>query len=300
MTQSGYDAIVIGAGISGLGLSAFLARAGKRVLTLEKSKEIGGRAYSFSYKGHTTNMGGPRAGLEGGKVDAMFARLGKEPGERGFFDDVKTFRNGEFMSLPQLALQGNLEEAGKLMSASKELAESGDLAEYDAMPASEWISPLVSSPEVLDVARFSGIVMSTLPRLEDMSASTLFEAMRIIQSNPRICLAAHGYGDFMRILAETSIEHGGEVRTRAGVDEIVIEDGRVVGVVVKSGRKKPERIEAPLVITALPIWDLFKMADQRAFPGECFDAPDPRTHGEFALDQKGADLTRAVEVRAAA
>jgi phytoene dehydrogenase-like protein len=263
---SDYDAIVIGAGISGMGLSAFLAKGGKRVLTLEKNKEIGGRAYSFTYKGHITNMGGPRAGLEGGKVDAMFARLGVEPGERGFFDDVKTFRNGEFMSLPQLALQGNLEEAGKLMSTSKELAESGDLAEYDAMKASDWISTLVTSPEVLDVARFSGIVMSTLPRLEDMAASTLFEAMRIIQSNPRIYLAAQGYGDFMRILAETSIKHGGEVRTRASVGEIAIEDGRVRGVIVKAGGKQPERIEAPLVIAALPIWELFKMADPGAFP----------------------------------
>ena len=58
----------------------------------------------------------------------MFARLGVEPGERGFFDDVKTFRNGAFMSLPLLALQGNVEEAGKLMATAKELAESGDLA----------------------------------------------------------------------------------------------------------------------------------------------------------------------------
>jgi phytoene dehydrogenase-like protein len=265
---SDYDAIVIGAGIGGLGVSAFLSQAGMRVLTLEKSKEIGGRAYSFTYKGHTTNMGGPRAGLEGGKVDAMFARLGVEPGERGFFDDVKTFRNGEFMSLPQLALQGDVAEAGKLMTTTRELAESGDLAPYDAMTAAEWIADRVRSPEVLDVARFSGIVMSTIPRLEDMSASTLFEAMRIISSNPRIYLAAHGYGDFMRILAETSIEHGGEVRSHAGVSEIVVEGGRTRGVVIESRGKAPERIEAPLVITAFPIWELFEMADPRAFPDE--------------------------------
>jgi phytoene dehydrogenase-like protein len=99
-----------------------------------------------------------------------------------------------------------------------------------------------------------------------MAASTLFEAMRIIQSNPRIYLAAQGYGDFMRILAETSIKHGGEVRTRASVGEIAIEDGRVRGVIVKAGGKQPERIEAPLVIAALPIWELFKMADPGAFP----------------------------------
>ncbi|MHC4506309.1 MAG: FAD-dependent oxidoreductase, partial [Planctomycetota bacterium] len=178
MTRSGYDAIVIGAGISGLGIAAFLARAGKRVLTLEKAREIGGRAYSFSQRGHITNMGGPRAGLENGKVDALFAKLGKEPGLRGYFDDVKTHRNGELMSLPELALRGDVAQAGRMMNAARAILEEGDLAAYDAMSAREWVSSMVTSPEVIDVARFSAIVMSTLPRLEDVSASTLFEAIR--------------------------------------------------------------------------------------------------------------------------
>ena len=65
--MSDYDAIVIGAGISGMGLSAFLARGGKRVLTLEKNKEIGGRAYSFTYKGHITNMGRSARWARGGQ-----------------------------------------------------------------------------------------------------------------------------------------------------------------------------------------------------------------------------------------
>jgi phytoene dehydrogenase-like protein len=268
MAEDQYDAIVIGSGISGLGLSAFLAKAGRRVLTLEKTKAIGGRAYSFNYKGHTTNMGGPRAGLENGKVDGMFAALGKEPGERGFFDDVRTYRDGELISLPSLAMRGPIEEAAKLMQASKELADRGDLAEYDAMSAKDWLSPLVKSPEVTDVARFSAIVMSTLPRLEDISASTFFEALRIIQQNPRIYLAAKGYGDFMRILAETSTEHGGVVRTEAPVNEIVVEDGRVRGVVVGKARGRRETIEAPLVVTAFPIWDLFGLVDESHFPAD--------------------------------
>ena len=75
-----YDAIVIGSGISGLGLSALLSKAGKRVLTLEWAKHIGGRAHSFEMKGHIVNVGGPRAGLENGRVDALFAELGLEPG----------------------------------------------------------------------------------------------------------------------------------------------------------------------------------------------------------------------------
>jgi phytoene dehydrogenase-like protein len=235
------------------------------VLTLEKAKEIGGRAYSFEYKGYTTNMGGPRAGLEGGRVDGLFARLGKEPGERGFFDEIKTLYKGDLIPLPELAFRGNLQEAGAIMAAAEEILESGDLSEYDAITAAEWITPRVTSREVMDVNRFSAIVMTTLPRLEDIAASAFFEAIRITRSNPRIYLAARGYGDFMRILAETSIENGGEVRTRARVDEILMEGDCVRGVVVKSGGGKPERIEAPLVIVALPIWELFEMVDESAF-----------------------------------
>ena len=202
MSQEGgqveYDAIVVGAGISGLGLSALLSNAGKRVLTLEWAAHIGGRAHSFERKGHIMNIGGPRAGLANGRVDALFAELGLEPGERGFFEGVKTYRDGEFISLPTLMLRGDREEAGKLMATTRELAESGDLAKYDAMTAQEWIEPLVKSVEVLDSARYASIVMNTIPRLEDVAASALFESMRIIQTNPRIYLAAHGYGDFMR------------------------------------------------------------------------------------------------------
>jgi phytoene dehydrogenase-like protein len=267
VTQSNYDAIVIGAGISGLGLSALLTKAGKSVLTLEWARHIGGRAHSFEFKGHITNVGGPRAGIADGRVDAMFARIGVEPGERGFFDDVKTFRNGEFISLPTLAMQGDLEEAARLMSTCRELAESGDLAKYDAMTAQEWIEPLVKSPEVYDTARYAAIVMNTIPRLEDMAASALFEAMRMIQTNPRIFLAARGYGDFMRILAEASTRSGGQIRTSSKVTRIPIEGGRVRGVVVES-QGQAQTVEAPVVVAALPVWELFEMADESAFPEE--------------------------------
>jgi len=269
VTQERFDTVVVGAGISGLGLACLLGQSGQRVLTLEKGRELGGRAHSFLQRGHTTNMGGPRAGLENGKVDGLFAALGKEPGERGFFDDVKTVYDGELISLPELAFRGSVEEAGIMIKSAVQILEQGDLAGYDAMSAHDWVSEFVTSREVIDVARFSGIVMSTLPRLEDISASTLFESIRIISKNPRIYLAAHGYGDFIRILAETSRECGGEVRAHAVVDEIVVEDGHVRGVVFHDGQtRKKETIEASRVVTAFPIWDLFKIADRTLFPAE--------------------------------
>ncbi len=267
MKESGYDAIVIGAGISGAGVSALLARDGMRVLTLEKGREIGGRAYSFRQRGHVTNMGGPRAGIEDGRVDALFAQLGCEPGERGFFEGVKTFRDGELIDLTGLARRGDVGQAVKLVGAVREIVEAGDLAPYDAMSARKWLESMVTSPEVIDMARFSGIVMSTLPRLEDMAASTLFESLSITMRNPRIYLAANGYGDFVRILAQCSQSCGGEVRTSASVSQILVEDGRVRGVVLGKGKER-EVIEAPIVVTAFPVWDLFGLADPGLFPDD--------------------------------
>ena len=42
-----YDAVLIGAGISGLGVGGLLAKKGKKVLILEKNHTVGGKGRSF-------------------------------------------------------------------------------------------------------------------------------------------------------------------------------------------------------------------------------------------------------------
>ncbi|MEA1994337.1 MAG: NAD(P)/FAD-dependent oxidoreductase [Euryarchaeota archaeon] len=52
-----YDAIVIGAGVSGLLSALVLSKNGKKVLVLEKQKNIGGICQSYEIKGYTIDNG---------------------------------------------------------------------------------------------------------------------------------------------------------------------------------------------------------------------------------------------------
>lgn len=55
--KTAYDAVIIGGGLSGLTASIYLAKAGLRVLLVEKSNRLGGRALTVKKKGAYLNLG---------------------------------------------------------------------------------------------------------------------------------------------------------------------------------------------------------------------------------------------------
>ena len=52
-----FDAVIIGAGVGGLTCGAYLARAGMRVLVVEKHERVGGYAHAFSRGIHRFDCG---------------------------------------------------------------------------------------------------------------------------------------------------------------------------------------------------------------------------------------------------
>ena len=55
-----YDVIIVGAGVGGLTCGCFLARAGKKVLIIEKNNRVGGYCSSFKQDEFTFDLG-PRS-----------------------------------------------------------------------------------------------------------------------------------------------------------------------------------------------------------------------------------------------
>ncbi len=72
-----YDMVIVGAGLSGLSAAAYLAKAGKSVLVLEKSPNCGGLLQSFSRDGYVFDAGA-RSIENSGIIRPMLKDLGIE------------------------------------------------------------------------------------------------------------------------------------------------------------------------------------------------------------------------------
>ena len=92
-----YDVIVAGAGVGGLGAAGLLAKAGKKVLLLEKKNNVGGRAATFKGNDGVTRSLGQHAMLENIKYDKLIEMLGVTA-QKEYFSDWQMEYEGEFKS----------------------------------------------------------------------------------------------------------------------------------------------------------------------------------------------------------
>ena len=266
-----FDVVVIGSGPGGLGVAALLAKAGKRVAVLEKQGQIGGRATSYQWKGYTFTTG-PHGITIDGELDQLLRRAGTEPPPQGIFDDVVTYKDKKFIPLLSLVrLDGP--DIQKLLNAVVN-ATPEKIANYDAVSAKDWLDSLeIKDANLRMLLRLGALVATTIPRLEEVAASAAIEALRPLASPPKVGWACHGIISYMQQLANVITENGGVIKTNAEVTKILIDNKRVRGVLVEEGEKelmgevcKPYILEAPAVVAAFPIWDLFNLVGERLFP----------------------------------
>jgi len=265
------DAVIIGSGPGGLGVGALLAKAGKRVVVLERQGYIGGRATSYTWNGYTFNTG-PHGGFVDGELDRLLRKVGKEPPARGIFDDAVTYKDKKIIPMLNLIRLDDPDLPRLLQAVTGVTPEQ--LATYDSVSAKEWLDSLeIKDDNLRTLVRLGILVGTTIPRLEEIAASAAIESMRPLASPPQICWASHGYLSYMQLLADTITEHGGEVRVNAEVVKVLVESNQVKGVLLEEGEKEisgevraPHILESPVVVAAFPIWDLFECISPNLFP----------------------------------
>ncbi len=263
--------IVIGGGLAGLSSGVALAEAGFRVRLLEKRPHLGGRATSYLLPsgehvdncqhvmlGCCTNLGDFYRRVGAAHKIRTYRRLlfADSAGRRGVIE--ASFLAPPFHLAPSFALFPSLTWADKhpIAHALLRIARSGGRpAELDGAGGAtmlDWLQRLGQTEAAIE--RFWRVVLVSaldeeLGRIDARYGVDVFwKAFLANRSGFELGIPAVPLGELYGDCPGAIERRGGEVRTRAGVREICIAEGRVTGVRLENG----EVATADFYLAAVP------------------------------------------------
>jgi phytoene dehydrogenase-like protein len=238
--RQGTDVVVVGGGLAGLAASAYLARAGRDVVLVEKAAAVGGRARTRCDHGFHFNLG-PHALYRRGAGAAALQELGvpvaggRPTGEGGY-----AVRGGALHTLPvgfvSLLATGLLRPAEKMEAARLFAALRHVNGErFQDVPLSSWLDR-IHSPSVRQLLEAIARVATYTNDPERMSAGAALAQMQGALAGGVLYLH-HGWQtlvDGLRRVAEDAgvhvLEHHPAVALERGaaVRGVRLDDGRTL------------------------------------------------------------------------
>lgn len=276
----GWDALVIGSGMGGMSCAAALARFGRRVLILEQHYVPGGYTQMFARKGFHWDVGVHALGeMASGDLPArMLAWLTDDsvrmiplgdPYDRFFYpdgfeidfpDSKKAFRAVLDERFPEQTDRiaayfhcvGKVARSANFYFALKSLPRWMDVAGSRLLRCfvRDWWG--TTTEQVLDEVGIEGRLRSVLCAQWGYFGSVPKEASFALQALVHCHFGNGAYfpkggsKSLAQGLLAPVIDAGGDVRTKASVDQVLIEGGRAVGVRMADGCE----IRARTVISA--------------------------------------------------
>ena len=238
-----YDVVIIGSGFGGLVCAHLLAKAGKRVLVLERQLQAGGCIQSYQRKGQAFDTGLHYVGGlgEGQKLNRIFSHLGlmRLPWHRldpeGFDmitigEETFAFAEGYDQFVDKLAARFPKEKEAlqqyvqTLQRAEAVAFGSNDAYQLFGTSAYDYLTRTFNDPLLINVLSGSALKMelrqASLPLFTFAHGNSSF-----IQSSWRL----QGDGNLIvKSLIDDIHSFGGEVICQAEVDELIEKDGRIV------------------------------------------------------------------------
>jgi len=276
-----FDTIVVGAGIAGLGVAAILAKeAGqKKVLVLDRFSRPGGRLTSYKdypEKGWTLDLGLHLIELgEKSSCNRLNNRVGKEVSWAPFSQTVDIWNGSDFINVAELVpMTEQDKKAFRNLVQRIAVMKDREIEAWDNRSLKEWLTENVPEAPVRELFTDIGMIMTTIPEAADMAAGeVLYIARENLQKTNQVLQASYpmeGMSGITKGLMEVIEENGGIIQTPCDVQEVVIENGRAVGVRVPASKhiyREDYRIHetktllADRVVCALPIYQLHRMID---------------------------------------
>jgi 15-cis-phytoene desaturase len=276
------DVLVVGGGVAGLQCGAALADAGLRVLLLEASSCLGGRAASWTdhTSGDTVDIGPHVLASDYRHFLALLQRLRTDHlvlWQRQplitLLDGGRQLRMRSSSLPPPLHALPNLPQALRSVPLAQmasnwrvawqalRAAEADTLA-LDGVSALQWLNDRGVHPRFIDWFWASACrALLNLP-LNECSAAALQRVFRLMITRSGYCFGfpraglAQLYAPGCQALIESA---GGVVRLNAEVSRLEVEDGRAKGVRLSDG----SQVQAAAVVLALPPAALAALAPPR-------------------------------------
>ena len=238
-----YDVVIIGSGFGGLVCAHLLAKAGKRVLVLERQLQPGGCIQSYQRKGQAFDTGLHYVGGlgEGQKLNRIFSHLGlmRLPWYRldpeGFDlvtigEETFAFAEGYDQFVDKLAThfpkeREALQQYVQTLQQTEAVAfGSNDAYQLFGTSAYDYLTRTFNDPLLINVLSGSALKMelrqASLPLFTFAHGNSSF-----IQSSWRL----QGDGNLIvKSLIDDIRSFGGEVICQAEVDELIEKDGRII------------------------------------------------------------------------
>jgi phytoene dehydrogenase-like protein len=266
------NAIIIGAGYAGMSAAALLAHAGRKVIVLEESDLIGGRAHSFrDERGYLREYGAHSHRLAHmGIANDVFKKLGEEIDFLPEAKDAKLIFRGKLWERPEgpvgflktsmLSFRARL----TLLALLVKIKKSDPLKWYDKTLL-DFYKTSFKNDEVEAFLPFLGMTIMC-PQPDKVSAGEVIDFLQ------RALKAGVGVGEprggsariFSRL--QKHIEKNGEIHLHERVEKIIIESGKAGGVVTDKAI-----YTAPNIIFAARLPLILDLMDNLLLPGEMLD-----------------------------
>lgn len=253
-----FDVIVIGAGYGGTTVAALLAHAGRKVALVEKTNAAGGKAQTVDRKGYRYEMfGAVGIPADGSRFHELVDTLGIADRAEFVISDKKVaatryrapdgtwheFVTGLRQTGSPEEIEGiknlfgvsdvDLARIGNLYMAALAIDDDG-LAALDHVGMLAWMAQFdLPAPLVSQVA--TTLNMALVAPMDRLAASEGVLFLRQLVAGGAGRYHVGGYGRVAEVCAEVIVESGGTYLTNRRVREILVENGRAVGIRTDDG-----------------------------------------------------------------
>ncbi len=260
-----YDVIVIGGGYAGLSVGALLSHKGYRVLLLEKSRNLGGRAGYQERDGYTVEYGlhANRFAAEGAAA-AVFRRLGRElqfisPGEPELWreDGFQPLPNnvGKIFKSPVLPFSAKLSAARYLLK----LVVGRPERKYQM--SMEELTSGCRSPQTLELMRVLSGIGIIAPDLRHSSAGEFAAFLKkALRAKVKVGYPKGGTRSIIEGLRE-ELEKNGQVMTSSKVNRLMLKKG-----VVSQVKTDAATYVSRAVVSAIPAQEVPELFGGKDLP----------------------------------